>query len=312
MKRGLLATIAVLGWPIAAEAAPPRVRLAYAAPEGCPDEAAFVAAVAAQAHPFERAPRSAARVRSLEARIARADDAHTGVLRVREADGATSERDVRGATCQEVFSALALVAALTVDTGPPPPSPPPPEEPPPPLPAIPLRWTAATTLHAGAFFSMAPGASIGVAPELEIAPPFAGTPLVVRLGLVLAASPRAETPAGSAEFFWFAARLDVGLFALRRAWFSLRPTIGAGAGAVLGRGFAVAIPHEETRPWFDVAAGLRAHAALLPGFGLELAGGLLVPITRETWIFERPDAVIHATPPVGGYVTVGVRVVLRP
>ncbi len=311
MKRGLLA-IALVFWPIAASAAPPRVRLAYTAPEGCPDEAAFVAAVAAQAHPFDRAPRSAARVRSLDARITRADDAHKGVLRVREADGATSERDVSGATCQEVFSALALVAALTVDTGPPPPAPPPPEEPPPPPPVLPMRWTVATSFHGGAFFSMAPGASLGVAPGLEIAPPLVSRPLVVRLGLTFAASPRADTAAGSAEFFWFAARLDVGLFALERAWFAVRPTVGIGAGAVLGRGFAIATPHAQTRPWFDVAAGLRAHAALLPGFGLELAGGLLVPLTRETWIFERPDAVIHETPPVGAYVTAGVRVLLRP
>ena len=311
MKRGLLA-IAFVCWPIAAEAAPPRVRIAYRAADGCPDEAAFVAAIAAQARPFERAPRSAARVRSLDAHITRDDEQHRGVLRVREADGAASEREVRGATCQEVFSALALVAALTVDTGPPPPSPPPPEEPPPPLPAAPPRWTLATTFHAGAFFAMAPGAALGVVPEIEIAPPLAGTPLVARLGLAFAASPRTDKAAGSAEFYWFAARLDVGLFALRRAWFSLRPTVGAGGGAVLGRGLAIATPREQLRPWFDVAAGLRAHAALLPGFGLELAGGLLVPITRETWIFERPDAVIHETPPVGAYVTAGVRVLLTP
>lgn len=309
-KRGVLA-IAFVCWPIAAAAAPPRVRIAYRAAEGCPDEAAFVAAITAQARPFERAPRSAARVRSLDAQITRRDDQHAGVLRVREADGAVSERDVRGATCQEVFSALALVAALTVDTGPPPPSPPPPEEPPP-LPAAPLRWSVATALHAGAFFSMTPAAALGVVPAIEIAPPLAGTPLVVRLGLAFAASPRTDTAAGSAEFTWFAARLDVGLFALRRAWFSLRPTVGAGGGAVLGRGFAIATPREELRPWFDVAAGVRAHAALLPALGLELAGGLLVPITRETWIFERPDAVVHETPPVGAYVTAGVRVVLTP
>ena len=82
--------------------------------------------------------------------------------------------------------------------------------------------------------------------------------------------------------------------------------------AVDDRGLVIATPREQLRPWFDVAAGLRAHAALLPGFGLELAGGLLVPITRETWIFERPDTVIHETPPVGAYVTAGVRVVLTP
>ncbi|MFO0589500.1 MAG: hypothetical protein U0441_18325 [Polyangiaceae bacterium] len=289
-------------------AAPPevkrRVRIAYAAPDGCPDETAFVAAIAAQAHPFERAPRSAARVRLLDATITAAGEEHTGVLRVREADGATSERDVRGATCQEVFSALALVAALAVDTGPPPPPPLPPEEPPPPPPPPP-SWKLGLAVDTGAFTAMAPNASLALLPSVEIAPPIARTPLVMRIGPVAATSPRADTPAGSADFMWFAGRLDVALFGLVGSFYALRPTVAVTAGAVLGHGANVASPRTKIQAWVDVEAGARASVRLWPSFSLELAGGVLVPITRPTWVFESPDAVIHATPPVGAYVTLG-------
>lgn len=295
--------------PATTPPARPRVRLAYGAPAGCPDEAAFVAAVAAQARPFERAPRSAARARSLEATITRTEDGHAGVLRVREAGGATSERAVGGDTCAEVFSALALVAALTVDTGPPPPNPPP-VDPPPPPPALPLRWRWATAVHGGAFFSMAPVASFGVAPALEATPPIRGAPLAVRLGVTLAASPRADTPAGSAEFFWLTARLGVSPVALSFGPLTLRPTVDLGAGVLRGRGLAISKPRETARPWADVTVGGRAEWMPSEALGLELAGGVMVPITRVTWTFETPPAVVHETPPVGGYLTLGLRVVL--
>ena len=290
-------------------AAPPepkrRVRIAYAAPDGCPDEGAFVAAITAQAQPFERAPRSAARVRLLDATIASAGAEHTGVLRVREADGATSERDVRGATCQEVFSALALVAALAVDTGPPPPPPLSTEEPPPPPPPPPPTWRLGLAVDTGVFTTMAPNESLALVPALEVEPPIPRAHLVMRVGPVAAMSPRANTPAGTADFTWFAGRLDVAVLGLFGSFYALRPTVAVMAGAVLGSGANVATPHTKIQSWVDFEAGARASVTLWPSFGIELGGGVLVPITRPTWVFESPDAVIHATPPVGGYVTLG-------
>src|SRR5438067_1276715 len=98
------------------------------------------------------------------------------------------------------------------------------------------------------------------APALEGSPPVPGTPFNVRLGLVFAASPRTDTAAGSAEFYWFTARLGVGLFSLSRGPLSLRPTAGIGVGLVLGRGLAIAVPRDQVRLWFDVAFGARAQA----------------------------------------------------
>lgn len=312
MKGGCraLVAIAVLGVSIAAEAAAPRVRLAYRAPEGCPSESEFVTAVQAQSRPFERAPRSAARVRSLDATIARGTGGFAGILRVREADGSTSSREVSGAACEDVMSALALVSAITIDTGPPPPSPPPPDEPPPPEPSIAPRWGVATALQAGVFFAMAPSAAFGVSPQLEVSPPL-GTPFEVRLGLTFAASPRAETAAGSADFYWIAARLEATPFSIARGPLAMGLLFGADAGAVLGRGVGLWLGREQWRPWLDLAVGLRGSAMITKSFGFELGGGMLVPITRDTWVFERPDAIVHQTPPVGAYATAGIRVLLR-
>ena len=292
-------------------AQPTRVRLAYRAPAGCPDEPSFVAAVAAQARPFVRAPRSAARVRSLEAIITLRGDGHAGVLRVREAGGATSERTVAGDTCAEVFSALALVAALTVDTGPPPPNPPPVVEPPPPPPPPP-RWRWSTAVTTGAFFAIAPVTAWGVAPTFEAAPPLPGAPLAASLGLSFVASPRSSTPLGSAELFWLTARFGLTGIALGAGPFSIRPAADIGAGIVRGRGLAIANPRDQMRPWVDATVGARAQLVLLPRVAVELSGGILVPITRVTWIFEDPSVIVHDTPPFGGYLTVGLRALLAP
>lgn len=297
----------------AAPPAPARVRLAYRAAEGCPGEPAFLDAVAAQARPFQRAPRSAARVRSIEASIRHRAGAFIGLLRVREPDGATSERDVSGATCGEVFSALSLVAAITIDTAPPDPRPPPPDprpSPPPAPPPAPRRWAVATALLSGAFFSMASDASWGVVPTVQVSTPVGGVPVGVQLGAVLAASPRAATAAGDADFLWAGGRLAFSAALVTARWFSLHPTAGVDAGVVRGRGFAIRTPREQSVPWFDLSLGLRTEWMLLPPFGLDLAAGFLVPVTRTVWVFDAPDVAVHRTPPIGGYLTLGVRVLL--
>lgn len=293
------------------------MRLAYDGAADCPDEAAFLAAVKAQARPFERAPRSAARVRSLEIAIARDGDVYTGVLRVREADGATSERDVRAddatdpasETCAGVFSALALVTALTIDSGPPPPKPPPAEvlPPPDPPPAPGRPWRAGAIAEGGAFVSMAPGPAFGGGASFELLPPLDGAPIALRLGVVAAASVRADTSTGSADFQWFAARLGVGLFSLSIGPVTARPTVGLDAGIARGVGSEIAVEREKIRAWFDVSAGLRLQLRATPWLDVELAGGVLVPITRDRWVFDTPEVVLHETPAAGGYATFGLR-----
>lgn len=316
MKRSLLAiTLLLASWPAVLrgepQSPPPRVRLAYRAVDGCPTEDAFVAAVSAQTRAFQRAPRSAARIRSLDATIARRGDGFRGLLRVREAEGTTSERDMTGSTCDEVFSALTLVAAITIDTGPPPPSPPPPEPVSPPPPPQPRPLIIATALSGGAFFSMAKDPVWGLVPALEIASTAGGIPVGLQLGGALAVSPRASTTAGSAEFLWIAGRASGSVQALSISWFSLHPTAGVDAGILRGRGFDLAAPRMELRPWADLAAGVRAELMAWPPAGIEVSAGMLIPLTRGRWVFEDPDQIVHETPPVGAYFTLGLRAELH-
>lgn len=117
----------------------PVVRIEYQAAPGCPDEDAFRSALRAQVRSGALSgladrddtdetdatdePRETGRASDEPARILSVHIAeHQGKLRGRllleEPGGASSAREVTGASCPEVVSALALVAALALDAGP--------------------------------------------------------------------------------------------------------------------------------------------------------------------------------------------------
>jgi hypothetical protein len=95
-----------------------RVGVDYVAPRGCSDADAF----AADLH--ERVPQVAltrdADALHLDVRLRRHGDRFEGRVTVREADGSVSQRTVTGVTCEEVVSAVTLIAALAIDPSPPP------------------------------------------------------------------------------------------------------------------------------------------------------------------------------------------------
>ncbi|MBK8259193.1 MAG: hypothetical protein IPK82_41870 [Polyangiaceae bacterium] len=314
MKRAAALAFALLAaWPAAAGAQEKRVRIVYTAPNGCPSESEFVSAVTSQAGPFRRASRSAVRVRTLEASITPVKSGFQGSLLVREADGAASTRSMGGTTCDEVFSALSLVAALTIDTGPREPAPLPDER----LdltgerngPAAPpgRPWSFSAGAQAVALFGTTPNPAWGVAPWVESAPPLA-LPFSFQLSVTIAASPRASTPAGAADFFMLASRFSVFFTALKQGPFAIEPGTGVAAGILRGRGLSVALPRDQVRPWVDVSLGARARLDIWPSLALQASGGLLFPVTRATWFFEDPDVVVHETPEVGAFVALGLRV----
>ncbi len=111
---------------------PVRVRLE--AKEGCASAAAFLDAVRART-PRVREARDGEAARVFRVSLARRGAAVRGELTVVDLDHASAPRSFDGASCDEVVSALALVAALAVDphasvaaepvdAGPPPPPPP--------------------------------------------------------------------------------------------------------------------------------------------------------------------------------------------
>ncbi|WP_437757023.1 hypothetical protein [Sorangium sp. So ce1389] len=89
------------------------LRIEYRAEAGCPTEAEFRAHVGARLRrQMGEAEAASAYVVTIDER----DGRFTGRLGVRAADGAASDRDVAGATCDDVVAALAVVTALAIDS----------------------------------------------------------------------------------------------------------------------------------------------------------------------------------------------------
>jgi hypothetical protein len=85
---------------------------------------------------------------------------------------------------------------------------------------------------------------------------------------------------------------------------TLRPCGAAAAGAVTGRGLAVAHPESDSRLWVDARA-LGRITLSWSAFDLELRGGALVPITQPTFVFRAPHVLVHETPWVAAFVGIG-------
>ncbi len=105
-------TVPLRAEPLADPAEPIAVR--YQAPEGCPTEAQFLEQLFSRtrrARPAPADPSARLFVVTIETQGTRT----AGALEVTNPDGAVTRRTVDGADCSEVASALALIAALTVD-----------------------------------------------------------------------------------------------------------------------------------------------------------------------------------------------------
>ena len=86
-------------------------RLVYGAPNGCATQAEFEASVAERGGQFDREGAPGAS-RQLRVAIERVRDGFSGSFQALEAGGGSAVRQVQGATCEEVVSALAVVTAI--------------------------------------------------------------------------------------------------------------------------------------------------------------------------------------------------------
>jgi hypothetical protein len=104
--------LAVGSFPLFSSAAQAAsARLSYSAPEGCPAEGAFVAAVEARGASLERAGQA----RVFDVRIEHAPGGFSGSFQVGEGSDASGARRVHGSSCAEVSDALAVVAAIALE-----------------------------------------------------------------------------------------------------------------------------------------------------------------------------------------------------
>ncbi|MDB4937573.1 MAG: hypothetical protein JWP87_4545 [Labilithrix sp.] len=90
------------------------VKIDYETRPGCPDADTFVREVLSRA-PRARVGSASDGARSLVARVRAGARGLEGVLSVRDADGHTTERAVHGQRCEELVTALAVIAALVID-----------------------------------------------------------------------------------------------------------------------------------------------------------------------------------------------------
>ena len=89
------------------------VGLAYEAPEGCPAERDFVAAVAARVADFDGLATNVSH-RVMVVAIRKQGDGFAGVFQLRDGETATDKREVQAPSCAEVVDAMAVVTAIAL------------------------------------------------------------------------------------------------------------------------------------------------------------------------------------------------------
>jgi hypothetical protein len=252
-----------------------------------------------------------------------------------------TRREFNSSSCAEVGSALALVAALTLDPNarteqlPPHASSPVPAEPPAPAPEAPAAspeakpaapTTTPTTPTAKPAAVVSPGFAAWLGPAASVAAGYASKPMVA-VGLSLGVRSASDgfspgfqlTPlwggtgatgpaADGGVFSWAMGRLEGCPLRLKLAQaLNFEPCLAAEIGRVSARGADAAItPVSVDRWWFAAGATLSLHFSR--GFWFARLGGLLlVPATRDEFVFRDPDRTIHQASPllVGGSLALG-------
>ncbi|HEY4158943.1 MAG TPA: hypothetical protein VGM29_12630, partial [Polyangiaceae bacterium] len=221
----------------------------------------------------------------------------SGRLRVRERDGNETERVVTGASCDEVLSALALIAAVLVDpnalseraqTQPAAQPEPAVARSEPPAGAPPKRsWAFGAGVGAGVEGAIAPDVAFTSSAQLEAALGGDGI-LSPRVALAVHQSfpDTVTTPAGLAHFRWTALRVSgCPLRYPSSGPWALRPCLLFDAGRLEVAGDRTYLQDTARVTWF--ALGGVAHAELRPipplSFGLD--AGFVAPFVRDTFFF---------------------------
>jgi hypothetical protein len=318
------------------------IDLVYRTHEGCPSERQFIEMVVGRAAKTlvlsERA-----RGRKFYVTVTQQRRETVGKLEI-VAGGTTASREVSGANCSEVVSALALFTALAIDPSaridtkpeprpeepPPPPEPKPPPKPiAPPEPAQPITiepdvrppsrapsWAISPGVIAGAH-GVAEGSFTGgaAAPATSRGGGLFVQWTTPRLGAYrLSGAYFANSETSGAKFQFFAGRLDGCPFEAHLApSLVVEPCLGLEVGRVTATSQAspALSPTTQRRGW--VAGDLlgRARFAPIPWIFAELEAGVSMPFTRYTFLLGTPNDVrgqVHKVPPVGWVLGLGLGV----
>jgi len=322
----------------AAETGDEPIHVDYAAAPGCPSAGHFLDQLRSFTTRWVLAPPDA-EARRFVLRITSAGDRYVGSFDLQSAPGSNVRRDVRGETCEDVASGLAVAVALAIDAGasaePPGPEPHPVEsnriplpEPSPPLttddrPPSPPKHPAPpsseeselrTLASAGARLD-ANGAVSVVLPTIVAfvdiawrvpvrrAPLFAVRP-VLRGGVRQSFTRTASAGEGGADIQWRTGFVELCPTHLALpARISLEGCLAFNAGQLLAEARGLPEAH-ATRLWLDSGVELGARWQVHRHVFVALSAGLWYPIIRDR-IRVEPDRIVSEAPPLGPSVGVG-------
>lgn len=313
---GLAAAVGLLAMPATVGAAEP-VRVRYTAPDGCPNAADFLARVRGRS-PTLVVAADGELARSFAVTIATEPAGTVGRLEFVDSNGENVSRVVRGETCDEVVSSVALVTALVLGapaTDPPPlegvepaPHAPPaasvsPAPPPPPAPKK-ERPVMGAGFGAGYIGWAGPSGGLGIDAFFDVI--FHERGPTLRIG---AWHWRATESSGgrSADFRAWGGRLERCPFVLPAGAFFAMPCLATNLGYFRGEGVegtGVARPQSSGIFWADLLLLARVGVRLGTLVSLEAQGDLEFPLIRHTFGFRDPNGgpsvTVYEIPAVSG------------
>ncbi|MBI3184906.1 MAG: hypothetical protein HYZ28_22430 [Myxococcales bacterium] len=313
---GALAAALLGSGSFAAESIP--VHLGYTAPDGCPDQSAF------EEQLRERSPRVRRAVagepaQALVVSIAAEAETFHGTLSIRDSDGAETSRAIAGDHCDEVVSALALVAAVALE-GRLEPLPEavldaaPPEEPstakarlPAPPPIDERGWAFAA--EAGLFAQSGASPGVGLGASLGASARRLGEGSwrpEVRAGVAYLPEARTAIAGAAARFSMLAGRVEGCQVAVVTPLLLAEPCARIEVGALSATGLDLPDPRSATRPWASAGLLVRVELPLARAVSASLEGGVAFTLFRDRFAFG-PDTTVHQVPAMTGMGAAGMR-----
>jgi hypothetical protein len=306
----LVASLA-LTWSTSALAAPPGqpFRLEYWAEGHCPDAIEFARQIQTRA-PRLRPAEGDEPALGFYAELVERPGSATGRLTARTPDGREVAREVRGATCDDVVAALALIAALAADPSQPVAAPAsgaaevhpatpvrrhvrddlPVEDLEPPDPA--LRWTFGVGGGLSFDSSIAPSPGYGLGVEFD-AEGKGGS--VLRPLFALSA-----IRAAAASFTWLAFRGTVCPLRWPEATpLFIRPCLFLDAGELEGNVSLDGTSRGQSKSWFAAGGFARVEALADEVLSFQLDGGVTAALKRDTFDAGSGGGNAFRVPPSG-------------
>lgn len=313
-----LASLFVLARSARAESPSPiAVRTFEDLHDGCPRSPTFSERLTARLPRIHEAVDGESAIR-VEARVERIGELSHGTLTL----GASSERVEREAlspSCEEVISALAVMAAVGLDEGALA-APAPEERPVAPAEIAPVSPPSSRPARAAArplssnrrhrrgdaspAVSLATGIQITANRAAVVLATLSGElgfrsalAPAIRLGVGRSVAENYVTQQGGARVQWSELLLDVCVALFRAGQFRVGPCFDA----EVGRLHADVLPplefRSQSRWWVTAGGSAKVAWQLHRRFSVELSGGVRVPVVRDRLFFE-PDTLVYEPPPV--------------